>query len=99
MAWSDVLCTPEGTTREEFLKLLELRREALASATEEHGMGHPLPVAWRHGWKAHLTVGRRLKDGSLPAEIVVTGPRGIAPYTRRVRLVAAEALPRGLRKG
>lgn len=96
MPWTDVLCYPEGTTRDEFLKLLELRRTALDHATEEHGLGQPLPVQWRHGWKAQLRVGPRDRDGSLTAHIVVTGPRGVAPYVRKVRLVRAKPLPRGL---
>lgn len=99
MPWTDVLCHPKGTTQDEFLKLLELRREALDHATELHGLGQPLPVPWRHGWKAHLRVGPRDRDGSLTAHIVVTGPRGVMPYTRKVRLVTAQRLTRGLGKG
>lgn len=99
MPFSWVLSHPKGTTQEEFSKLIELRREALDTATEAHGLGQPLPVPWRHGWKAHLRVGPRDRDGSLTAHIVVTGPHGVVPYTRKVRLVTQQRLPRGLRKG
>lgn len=98
MPWTDVLCYPKGTTQEEFSALLELRRKALDEATEEHGLGQPLPVPWRHGWKAHLRVGPRDRDGCLTAHIVVTGPHYVVPYVRKVRLVRQKPLPRGLTK-
>lgn len=90
----NVLHNPKGTTLEEFRLLLSLRRETLADATKEHGMGNPLPVQWRHGWKAHIRLGGRDQDGSLMAQIVVTGPKGVIPYIRKVRLVRSERLPR-----
>lgn len=90
--WS-VRHNPEGTTLEEFRKLLEIRRQALAEATIPHGMGRPLPVAWRHGWKAHLRLRGRDKDHSLKATIVVEGPRGEIAYARNVRLVSRQPLP------
>lgn len=90
---------PEGTTQDEFHKLLELRREALAEATREHGMGQPLPVAWRHGWQAHIRIRERDQDGSLRATILVTGPRGELPYVRAVRLVRSQPLPWELGRG
>jgi hypothetical protein len=93
MPYSYVPHHPEGTTIEEFRKLLELRRQALADATRPHGLGQPLPVAWRHGWQAHIRILERCRDGSLRALIVVTGPRGETPYTRAVRLVAQRPLP------
>jgi hypothetical protein len=93
MTHSYVPFTPEGTTLEEFRKLLELRLLALADATRQAGLGEPLPVSWRHGWKAHIRIQERDADGSLKAHIVVTGPRGEVPYVRKVRLVASRPLP------
>jgi hypothetical protein len=92
----NVSCYPEGTTPEEFHKLLDLRREALAEATREHALGSPLPVQWRIGWRGYIRVQGRDRDGSLMAHIVVTGARGELPYVRKVRLVASKPLPRGL---
>lgn len=84
---------PWGVTREEFRKLLELRLEALQDGTRAAGSLFPMPVAWRHGWKAHIRVQGRDRDGALLAHIVVTGPRGIVPYIRKVRLVSSRPLP------
>ena len=84
---------PEGTTQEEFHKLLELRRQALEDATRADGSLFPMPVAWRRGWKAHIRLRGRDKDGSLKALIVVEGPRGEVPYSRAVRLVSSKNLP------
>ena len=87
---------PYGTTQEEFAKLLELRREALDAASTMAGELLPLPVPWRHGWKAHIRLQGRDQDGSLKAHIVVTGPRAELPYIRKVRLVTSKPLPRRL---
>lgn len=89
---------PDATTPEEFRKLLELRREALDEATRFAGLGSPLPVQWRHGWKAVLNVLGRDRDGSLKAVVIVTGPRGEVPYSRAVRLVTRRPLPYELGK-
>lgn len=92
-------CRPGDPTPEELTKLLELRRQALADATVEHGLGKPLPVSWRHGWKAFLRVLGRSQDGSLCANIVVEGPRGEIAYRRSVRLVTKRPLPFELGQG
>jgi hypothetical protein len=52
-----------------------------------------MPVQWRVGWKAYLTIGERDRDGSLSAEIRVERPDVVDTYTRRVRLVPQERLP------
>lgn len=90
---------PEGITAEEFQALLRLRREALDDATKDASLGQPLPVGWRHGWKGHIRLQGRDRDGSLKAHIMVTGPRGELPYVRRVRLVRSKQLPYELGQG
>jgi len=90
---------PEGTTPDEFRKILELRREVLAEATKLDGLGQPLPVAWRQGWKAYQRRLGRDRDGSLRVLFVVEGPRGEVAYTRQVRLVRKHPLPYDLRQG
>ena len=90
---------PEGTTLDEFRKLLELRRQALQDATQDAPGAAPMPVGWRWGWKAHIRLQGRDRDGSLKAHIVVTGPRTEIPYVRKVRLVRSQRLPSGLGKG
>jgi hypothetical protein len=90
---------PEGTTLEEFHKLLELRREALHAAAKEPGSLFPMPVPWRRGWTAHINLRGRDLDGSLCASIVVRRPGGSLPYVRNVRLVASRALPLTSRTG
>jgi hypothetical protein len=99
MPYSGVLCHPDGTTREEFHKILEIRRQALQDATREEAWGRPLPVAWRHGWKAHVLIQGRDKDGSLCFHVVVTGPRREVPYIRKYRLVCSRPLPFELGRG
>jgi len=88
---------PEGVTPDEFRKLLELRLDTLAEATKFSGLGQPLPTSWRHGWKAHLRLLGRDRDGSLRVVVVVEGPRGETPYKRSYRLVKECNLP--LRRG
>lgn len=89
---------PYGTTMEEFRKLLELRREALQDATRADGSLFPMPTPWRWGWKAHIRIQGRDRDGSLKAHILVTGPRGEIPYVRKVRLCKRHPLPSSLGK-
>lgn len=96
--WS-VRHNPEGTTLEEFRKLLILRREALEQAAKDPQSLFPMPVPWRRGWKAHIKLRGRDRDGSLCASIVVTRPGGSLPYVRNVRLVASRALPLSSRTG
>lgn len=87
---------PHGMSREEHLKLLEVRREALESAVVQEGLGLPVPVSERFGWKAYLRVLGRDTDGSLKALVVCEGPYGQRPYKRAVRLVRQQPLPRPL---
>jgi len=88
----NVAHNPEGTTMEEFRKLLQLRLDALHEATRTDGSLFPMPVRWRHGWKAHIRIEGRDRDGSLCAHIVVRGPSGGIRYIRRVRLVRSQPL-------
>lgn len=87
---------PDGMTREEFAQVLSLRREALAEATKLAGLGEPLPVPWRHQWKAHVRPRGRDRDGSLLITVVVEGPRGETPHSRNYRLVPRKRLPLSL---
>lgn len=87
---------PRGVTSEEFSKLLQIRRQALQDATRAAGGGDPMPVPWRHGWKAHIRFQGRDRDGSLKCHILVTGPRGELSYVRKVRLVRSQQSTRGL---
>jgi hypothetical protein len=89
---------PEGTTSEEFQALLKLRREALEAYARDDASLLPTPVAWRVGWKAHIRLQGRDRDGCLKAHIVVEGPRGETPYVRAVRLIARQPLPWTLAK-
>lgn len=93
MPASYVRHNPDGTTLEEFRELLSLRRRSLEDATREHGLGEPLPIPWRTGWKASIKILGRDRDGSLCAKIVVTGPGGGDPYVRKYRLTKAARLP------
>jgi len=96
--WSYV-AHPDGTTREEFYKILELRRECINEATKLANLGEPLPITWRRGWSCHQRLLGRDQDGSLRVAFVVVGPRGEAPYKRNVRLVARKPLPYELGQG
>lgn len=79
-------------TLEEFQRLLVIRRETLEDATCLVSGDKPLPVSWRSGWRAQLTIQGRTKDGSLCARIDVTGPQLRTTYTRSVRLVRDKSL-------
>jgi hypothetical protein len=83
---------PVGCTLEEFRRLLAIRRETLDIACKRGRSGHSLPIPWRIGWKASLSILGRDRDGSLRAVVFVTGPHASDAMTRRVRLVRAERL-------
>jgi hypothetical protein len=79
-------------TPEEIQRLLLIRRETLDDATCLVTLGEPMPVSWRSGWAAKLTIVGRCSDGSLAARIDVTGPQLRTTYTRKVRLVKDKSL-------
>lgn len=88
---NDVLLT-NRVTFEEFQRLLVIRRETLEDATCLVFGGKPMPIPWRTGWKAKLTIVGRCKDGGLAARVDVTSPQLRAPYVRKVRLVKDKSL-------
>jgi hypothetical protein len=90
---------PDGTTQEEFHKLLSLRRQVLDDATRAHNLGQPLPITWRRGWKNYLKILGRDRDGSLKASYSVYEPNGALVYVRKVRLVRSQRLPSELGQG
>jgi hypothetical protein len=90
---------PYDATLDEIRALFHQRLLALEDATACATWGDPLPVAWRHGWKAVLSLVGRDQDGSLCAEITCTGPGLTRPYSRRVRLVSARRLDQRLKDG
>lgn len=87
-----VKCYPEGCSPEEFQRLLVIRRETLEFATGRGTGGDPLPIPWRSGWKASLSILGRSRDGSLRARVVVEGPKASYGLTRKVRLVRPSRL-------
>jgi hypothetical protein len=90
-------CIPEGLSREEYSRLLLLRRDNLDMATAEIMGGQPMPVQWRRGWRAWWVRCGRDRDGSLLAEINVSGPKPGMRWRQRVRLVRQRRLPVNLR--
>jgi hypothetical protein len=88
---NDVLLT-NRVTFEEFQRLLLIRLETLQDATCLVTGDKPLPVEWRSGWRAKLTIVGRSKDGGLCARVDVTGPQLRTVYTRKVRLVRDKSL-------
>jgi hypothetical protein len=93
MPYNEYVPHPEGVTAEEFQALLRLRREALDAMATRTGEFFAREVRARVGWKARIIVLERDLDGSLRAEIRVTGPRGEIGYRRGVRLVETKPLP------
>lgn len=79
-------------TYEEFQRLFAIRLETLEDATRVVTGGPPLPISWRGGWKAYITILRRDRDGSLCARIDVHGPQVTHRWTRKVRLVKPKEL-------
>jgi len=84
--------TPDGLTAEEFQRLLQIRLQTLEDATRRVGNGKPLPIPWRRGWKASLTFLGRDRDGSIKAEVFVSGSSVTMRWRRRVRLVKQQRL-------
>ena len=78
---------------DEFQAILKIRRQTLDACAASNPTLMPTPVAWRHGWKAHWRLLGRDLDGSLKICVVVEGPRGEIPYTRKDRLVPRQHLP------
>jgi hypothetical protein len=93
---------PDGVTQEEFHVILELRKATIRQYADDPSTAMPQPIMWRHGWKTHWRLLGRDSDGSLLISVVIEGPRGEVPYTRKYRLVRRERLPwelgRGLRE-
>jgi hypothetical protein len=79
-------------TQEEFQRLLVIRRETLEDATCVVTGAKPMPIPWRVGWRASLTIVGRSRDGGLCARVTVTGPQLRVPYVRKVRLVRDKSL-------
>lgn len=84
---------PYDLSPEEFTKVLSLRLSTLEDATREAGMGEPLPVPWRWGWRAYVDIQGRDRDGSLIFAVNCEGNGGEHRYTRRYRLVREQRLP------
>jgi hypothetical protein len=74
-------------TCEEFQRLLTIRLETLEDATCLVSGAKPMPIPWRAGWRAVLTILGRDRDGCLCARVDVTGPQLRRVYSRSVRLM------------
>jgi hypothetical protein len=84
---------PDGITAEEHQALLNLRRTAMDQVAKKCGEFFERQVASRRGWKAHIRLMGRDRDGSLKAHILVTGPRWEIAWRQQVRLVKKHDLP------
>jgi hypothetical protein len=84
---------PPSVTAQEFSRILEVRRQTLEDATRAEGSLFPMPVTWRHGWKATVRILGRDRDGSVLFTVSVKQPRSTEVYVRKCRLVCSKPLP------
>jgi len=97
MQQESVRRNPDAATPAELRTLLAVRLEVLDAATRQESPLAPLPIAERWGWQAVLKTHGRDAGGHLMATVKAYQPGGLPVYTRNVRLVPEQPLPKELR--